>query len=328
MINPGIRLFWKPVLKIIASLTCLVVLFRSIHPDEVWSILVDAQAWTLSLGLVLASGCILLQVGRWRILCIAEGYRLPYGLAAKLLWIGYFFSQILPSTVGGDAVRLWQVSRLGMPISIAFGTIVADRVFGITVMALLVLAASPWLLDAASGRPEIVSVLVLAGGVFAVGVLIGLFTHHFCGMLKAKSLARFSAPISSVGRICRDILTRPGATALVLAYSVLVFVLYSLVASVAAHSIGISLPLSDSLKVIPAVLLMSAIPISVAGWGIREGAMVVALGIFGIAPAQALAISILLGLNGAIISLPGAMLWWSLQRHCISSNRNTGPVSS
>ncbi len=74
---------------------------------------------------------------------------------------------------------------------------------------------------------------------------------------------------------------------------------------------------------IPLVMVASAIPISVAGWGVREGAMVAALGLVGVGEAQAFAISLLLGLMLIVAGLPGGLLW--LRSRASPSDAHDGP---
>ena len=59
----------------------------------------------------------------------------------------------------------------------------------------------------------------------------------------------------------------------------------------------------------PLVLLFSAVPITISGWGVREGLMVLSLGAVGIAYEASLALSILFGLMLAIIVVPGLVFW-------------------
>ncbi|WP_420337693.1 lysylphosphatidylglycerol synthase transmembrane domain-containing protein [Roseibium sp.] len=77
---------------------------------------------------------------------------------------------------------------------------------------------------------------------------------------------------------------------------------------VCAHSVGLDLPISASLTLVPLVLLAMLIPVSVAGWGLREGAAVAFLPIAGAAPAEALAASIVFGLTGLVAALPGGLV--------------------
>jgi hypothetical protein len=58
------------------------------------------------------------------------------------------------------------------------------------------------------------------------------------------------------------------------------------------------------------VILVTVVPISIAGWGVREGAMVVAFGFINVPASAAFAVSVLFGLTLAAASLPGSILWW------------------
>jgi hypothetical protein len=66
---------------------------------------------------------------------------------------------------------------------------------------------------------------------------------------------------------------------------------------------------------VPLVVLVSMLPVSVAGWGVREGAMVVALGAVGVDRATALTTSVLFGLALAATGIPGGLLWLYGRRH-------------
>ena len=66
---------------------------------------------------------------------------------------------------------------------------------------------------------------------------------------------------------------------------------------------------SQVFLLVPPVVLITMLPISIAGWGVREGAMILALGQIGVAPVDALSLSVLFGLTGLAAALPGAALW-------------------
>jgi hypothetical protein len=72
---------------------------------------------------------------------------------------------------------------------------------------------------------------------------------------------------------------------------------------------GLPLTAFDCLLLIPPIMLLSAIPISISGWGVREGVMVGALGMMGIGADQAIALSVLLGV---VLLLNGLLGLWPL----------------
>ena len=63
------------------------------------------------------------------------------------------------------------------------------------------------------------------------------------------------------------------------------------------------------LLIVPVVTLFTLIPISIAGWGVRESVMIIGLGYLNVPPEEALALSILYGLLMAMIALPGGFIW-------------------
>jgi hypothetical protein len=75
------------------------------------------------------------------------------------------------------------------------------------------------------------------------------------------------------------------------------------------QSLGLPITLQQWFIVAPTVLLVSMLPISIGGWGVREGAMVVALHGFGISAEDALLPSVLFGLCAVAATLPGGILW-------------------
>jgi hypothetical protein len=74
-----------------------------------------------------------------------------------------------------------------------------------------------------------------------------------------------------------------------------------------ARAVNVTLSPMEAFATIPATIFVSQLPISVNGWGVREGAMLVSLGFVGVAPAQALLISVLFGVCLLAASLPGAL---------------------
>ena len=74
-------------------------------------------------------------------------------------------------------------------------------------------------------------------------------------------------------------------------------------------SIGLEITWFDCMVLMPPVLLVMTLPISIAGWGVREQAMVAAFALVNVPGEGALALSIMFGLLGLIIGLPGGIVW-------------------
>jgi uncharacterized membrane protein YbhN (UPF0104 family) len=78
-----------------------------------------------------------------------------------------------------------------------------------------------------------------------------------------------------------------------------------------ALALGLDAPVTlvDCLVLVPPVILVATLPISIAGWGAREVAMVTVFGLIGVPSAQATALSVLFGIATLLIALPGGLLW-------------------
>ena len=78
---------------------------------------------------------------------------------------------------------------------------------------------------------------------------------------------------------------------------------------VLAAGLEIEISFLDCFFLVPPVILAMTLPISIAGWGVREGAMIVALGLIGVSQESALVLSILFGLGITLAALPGGVIW-------------------
>ena len=76
-----------------------------------------------------------------------------------------------------------------------------------------------------------------------------------------------------------------------------------------ALALGINITLLDCLVLVPPVMLVTTLPISIAGWGVREGAMVAAFGFVGVPAQESLLLSLLFGVLGIVVALPGGLIW-------------------
>jgi glycosyltransferase 2 family protein len=86
-------------------------------------------------------------------------------------------------------------------------------------------------------------------------------------------------------------------------------------------ALGLRVDATTYLACIPLAVAVTVIPISIAGWGLREGLLVSLLSHAGIRPDAALAFSLMFGLLSAACSLPGLVLW------CVRSERVTAVLS-
>ena len=105
------------------------------HLNPVWVV--------LALGLL--TGQVVLLAIRWRTIAAACKVDMTFVQALQLSFIGVFFNQVLPSTVGGDGARIWLLGRQGdVGWARATYSVLIDRVVGVFALALIVTACLPW----------------------------------------------------------------------------------------------------------------------------------------------------------------------------------------
>jgi uncharacterized membrane protein YbhN (UPF0104 family) len=223
----------------------------------------------------------------------------------KIISVGLFFNQVLPTGVGGDAVRAWRLRKLGTGLGDAIRSILLDRACGYLVLVLVYAASLPSLLHL---LPEPAqrggAAAVLGAAVFGLLALV-LFDRLPRPILRL----RLVAPLAELSRESRRLFADPGRCGAVLGLSALTIGLTIVAFKLVADGVGVRLSLWSWTMIVPPVTLIQLMPVSLAGWGVRELVLVVALASFGVRAESALATSVLWGLCSIFIGIPGGLIW-------------------
>jgi glycosyltransferase 2 family protein len=297
-------------LKAVVSAALIVFVLHQVNISEA-----AERAQSLSLAtalLVIAILCAYIVVAalRWHVILRVIGSEPTLSDTVRVTFIGVFFNQILPATVGGDAVRVWECYRCGMGVAPAIHSVILDRACYLVFLALFAaFGVSLW------GWDRLPAGLTLALWAIFAGTLALLFILTALDRFPSRLLpGSFRQAPERLAGDSRAVLSAPGAMGAVLLLALANQGL--LIAAVLVLSLGLGTPLawSDCLALIPAIVLISSLPISVAGWGVREYAMVTAFGFAGVPPTTSLVTSISLALFTVLASLPGALLWFTNRR--------------
>ena len=237
---------------------------------------------------------------RWNLILRQCGARLPFGLLLRFTVIGMFFNQTLPSSIGGDGMRIWLVARRANWRAAVYSVFI-DRAVGLVALAGLVVICLPWTLKLVTdpiGRVGLVSIGL--GCLLAGAILVALGSEHFNVLLKWA----VTRHLAEIAKIALSIARMPSALTRMLAISVLIQLVAAFAVWCGARAIGSDLPLLYAIFLVPPVLLVTVVPISIAGWGVREGAMMAAFAYAGLPPSDGLVISLLFG---AVLLVAGAL---------------------
>jgi glycosyltransferase 2 family protein len=293
-------------IKILISAALLYLALRKVNLSELGSRIDVASLGWIGMAIAVTFLQIFVGVLRWREISAECGAPLATKQAMRFNLIGTFFNQTLPSSIGGDAVRLWLVARSGAGWRAATYSIFVDRAIGLIALAVIIVASLPWsysLIRDPHGRSALLFVdfAALAGGMGFL-VLGGLpwpwlkrwwGTHHLYACSVIANRVIFSR--------------ERGPKVVVL--SLLVHVLAVVIAWCVVQSISAPVVFSQIFQLVPPVMLITMLPISIAGWGVREATMGLAFGYAGLAANEGVNISLLFGAVSFIVGAFGGLVW-------------------
>lgn len=298
--------FIKTLLKVATSVLLIAIVIHAFNVKGFEKHVAEVSPATLVLAVAIAMAVALVHAARWMIVIGADGNRIGFGVALRIVLIGHFFNQTLPSSVGGDAVRIWCAHRAGLTLGSAANTVILDRLMTLAALLLTIAAGLPWLFDLI-GDPAArwaLSTVTVAG----IASFIALFTfNRYPQFLLRWRLVRAFAKLASLGR---SVMFNPRLNLPVLGLSVTGYLVFGVIVFLLSRDMHITVTLAQCVLLVPPVILVTVLPISIAGWGVREGAMVVAFGFVHVPPSGAFAVSVLFGLVLVAASLPGSVLWW------------------
>ena len=176
---------------------------------------------------------------------------------------------------------------------------------------LLVVASLPLLFGLISDPIARSGVLFIALGI-SLALLLIFFTDKLPGNFSHLRVIRGFYSLSKEGRRC---IYKGYSGPVIVAISILIHLMSVVAVIFMAIGLGINIEWSGFLLIIPLVTLIMVVPISIAGWGVREGVMVVGFGYLGVVPEVALALSILYGLLVLVVALPGGVAWALKRSH-------------
>lgn len=233
------------------------------------------------------------------------GSKVSYLRCLDAMLICYFFSQAFISFVGGDAMRTLRIAQSGITMKSSAKGVILDRVSGLIGQVIILLLVLPFLLPF---LPDDSMRFGLIGVVIAA--IAGIAGVLFLARLPAATLRFeiFNVIADLSQRVVRRLSSLRGFYAFFFLSSI-INLMNCLIFYAIAKGLSVNVSFLDLLVFLPPVFLLSMLPISISGWGVREGAMVVALGMVGVSAAESLSISIFFGLALIVISLPGGALW-------------------
>ena len=285
---------WKVVARILVSVGVLTLLV--LKTPHLNGVLPRQDHWRTALlltaALLLILGGIVVQAWRWQQALRIFDHRVGLGTLTAYTLAGQFVGNVLPSTIGGDVVR---VSRLGATIDsneTAFGSVAIERLTGFVALPALVVVG--FLV-----RPSLLkhdhALLALGIAAITVGALVLILTAAAHPKVAGRfagndNWMRFIGVVHvGVDRLRRRPREALGVVGTSVAYQVSVIVAVLCI----VRTLELPVPNAAVIAFVPAVAMAQAVPISLGGLGVREGAFVLFFHSFGVTNAKAIAVGLL-----------------------------------
>ena len=291
--------------KVLLSIGVLVYIARGLDLHQLRANLLTVDPAMFLLALVLVGLQTFLLNARWELIMHSLGVSLDWMAGWRILMISLWFNQVLPSSAGGDAVRIWLLRQLDVPWSQAVKGVMADRFTALIGLVALMVVGLPLLLSRVTDHAAILAIGGLTvAGVVGTAVLLTLdrWPKRIITLGPIASFVRF-------GSFVRYLLLQFKRRELLFGSALLIHLVTAAACYTLAVGLRAQLSILDAFVLIPPVILLTAVPISISGWGVREGAMVACLALVGIPSEKALSISLLMGAISVIIGVAGGVIW-------------------
>jgi uncharacterized protein (TIRG00374 family) len=304
------------IAKVIFAVGVVTLLVHKVDVPRVWSHVRDARPIPFGLGIVLSLSTVLIAGWRWQRLLAIFGIHPPLKSLIPVVPIGAFFAIFLPGSTGDDLTRMLYISRLAQGrVGEACTSVVLDRCIGLTAILLLALVCVPWQWSvlATSSQTYWIALIILSVGITvciggAVFFVAGHATHRwYAKRLRSRPAHTLRDEAARMwGLLCdnKKVVAKLVGAALVA----------QLIQCISFYLAGVSVGIPESLAVwltfLPIVLAANALPITIAGIGVREYLLVLFLGVIaGVDSERAFAASVVMFAIMLTISLLGGLLY-------------------
>ena len=295
------------LIKLVLSVFIIGFILYKFDIVAVWDTMLNASLGLLAAALLVQILSQTIAAYRWSLIMGALKFNHPFGFYFRSYFKGSLFNQILPTSIGGDAYRIAEVSAHGGLVKEAFYGVFIDRIVGLVGLLLLNLFANSFEFNLMPYEVFMTINIILITALFGLFVLMAIHKFHY---FKRYKLTRLFYELSERFRF---IYKTPKRISQQLGLSILIHLLSMVAIFGIGHSLGINEPLITYLVVIPPAILLTILPISFAGWGIREGALIALFMMIGVDEHLVLAMSLLYGIILILSALPGLFFYLTSQ---------------
>jgi glycosyltransferase 2 family protein len=294
------------LIRAIVSITLIAVLVRMIDWADLKDALVNFKLEWLAVASIFVIAAVIVSAIKWKMVFGAQNKDVPLKKLWDIYWVGLFYNNFLPSSIGGDGVRIFLASKIINDGPAAATSVVVERILATVAIGVV------GIVGCAFTKNLNIPILYLFIGIVAlcVGMLSILFMKSTPKFLSKgdNRVKRFVNGMMEHGakiRANRKYVFK----ALVWSVAFQLSIVIINCALFAGMGIG-SVSFIDAMYLVPAASVASMIPLGINGYGLREGAYVALLASYGVGAEKAFTVSIIFAFLVSISSIYGAFLYF------------------
>ena len=298
------------IIKIFISCILILLVINTVDLFEIIELLKK-----VNLKIIIFSSFLILLVQyllalRWRILLRCKRIGVPFKTLVGLQFLGFFFSTVLPTSIGGDIFKIWRFKKIFGKGTEALASIFAGRVIG--VVSLLSFFVFVILFNFKYIQSLEVNLLPPLLLILILGVFFIVFWKSFLRLKIVKKILKIFKLESKVPEFQKSFSEYKTCHFSLVSSFLISFVILFLTIGynfLVARSLSLEVSFQSFLIFIPLIFLLTLLPFTINGWGIREGAYIFFFMQAGMAKEEALAIDIIIIFLSLLLCLPGGFIY-------------------
>lgn len=296
-------------IKLLVTGALLALVARQLNFTEIKNLLASLHNLPLVAVVALVVFSIVLSAYKWQVLLRARGWKISLSTLSRVYFVGIFMNNFLPSSIGGDMMRIYQVGDKINNTSEAAASVILERLLATVGLALLAVVA----LVPNSGRLGAQASLVLE--VLAVCLVITFVVARPSVLRPLKRIEwawwqKIVVMLQKINLVIQSYREQPRAILAVVLYSMLFQLTIVIINYFLLQAMGITaIHLWHCAIVVPIISAVSMIPVSINGLGIREASYVILFQPLGLTATQAVTLSLLFFLVVTLVSLIGGVFF-------------------
>lgn len=307
-VDSHVKISRQALLRALVSLALLVFVLYQADLSRIGAAVARIDPLSALVAFALVYLAVAVSTYKWGLVLKARSLDVGFrGLFAYYL-MGLFFNNFLPTAIGGDVVRGYEMARQDVDVSEAATSILADRLIAGASLGIAALVGLAFV----ARTPRLVALVVLFAMVSAGAILLALQPRAIDGLVRRTARGRFSRAGAWAERTASALRATLRDTPLVLRVAVWSLVFQAILALINVcifTSLGRPVDFGHAMVYVPIISALTVLPISLSGLGVREASYVYFFSALGIDAASAIAASLLFFAAVAIASLPGAVLF-------------------